>query len=691
MRIHEQSAPIRHTSSVNEQTMKLLEPFQFKSLTLRNRMVMGAMHTRIETLDRPVERMTAFFEARAKGEVGLILTGGFAPNEVGKMERDAPVMDAHTPLEHHLPVTDAVHAAGSHIVMQLLHAGRYAKHDQCVAPSAIRAPINRHIPRAMTPEDIRSTIMDFAVAAKRAQEAGYDGVEIMGSEGYLLNEFTCRATNTRADDYGGSFANRIRLPIEIVQAIRLATGPTFLIVFRLSSIDLVEGGMTGEETAEYARALEQAGVDMLNTGIGWHEAAIPTIAQSVPRAAWAFAIRNIKQAITIPVIASNRINTPEVAEALLADGTCDFVSMARPFLADPDFAKKVRLGLSDRINTCIGCNQACLDHIFTERTATCMVNPFAGRELDLVVQPAAQRRRIAVVGGGAAGMACASQAAARGHHVTLFEAQSSLGGQVNLAKVVPGKSEFNEMLRYFRLKLQDTGVDVRLNTTVTTAHLAQAGFDDIVIATGVTPRVPQIQGIDHPSVVRYDEVLSGKVTVGHRVAILGAGGIGFDMAEYLVGDPAAALVPQQFLQDWRVDVSLVQPGGLSSATAPSSSHSRRQVHLFQRKADKPGATLGKSTGWILKAKLRKARVTMVSGVIYERIDDEGLHYSLEGQQHCLPVDHVVLCTGQESNLSLMMAMRQAGITPYVIGGAQLASELDAVRAIDEGTRLGLTI
>ena len=652
---------------------------------------MGAMHTRIETLDRPVERMRAFFESRANGEVGLILTGGYAPNPVGKMEHDAPLMDAHTPLAHHRPITDVVHAAGSRIVMQLLHAGRYAKHDQCVAPSALRAPINRHAPRAMTIEEIRSTVQDFAVSAKRAQEAGYDGVEIMGSEGYLLNEFTSHATNVREDEYGGSFTNRIRLPIEIVKAIRQATGPNFLIVFRISSIDLVEGGMNGQETAEYARALEQAGVDLLNTGIGWHEAAIPTIAQSVPRAAWTFAIRNIKQAVSIPVIASNRINTPEVAEALLVDGTCDFVSMARPFLADPDFAKKVRLGQSDRINTCIGCNQACLDHIFTERTATCMVNPFAGRELDLVIQPTPQRRRIAVVGGGAAGMACATQAAARGHHVTLFEAQSNLGGQVNLAKVVPGKSEFNEMLRYFRLKLQDTGVDVRLNTTVTTAHLTQAGFDDIVIATGVTPRVPQIHGIDHPSVVRYDEVLSGKVTVGQRVAILGAGGIGFDMAEYLVGDPAAALVPQQFLQDWGVDVSLVQPGGLSSATAPSSSHSRRQVHLFQRKADKPGATLGKSTGWILKAKLRKAQVTMVSGVTYDRIDDEGLHYSLEGQQHCLPVDHVVLCTGQESNLSLMTAMKQAGITPHVIGGAKLASELDAVRAIDEGTRLGLTI
>ena len=671
--------------------MKLLEPFHFKSFTLRNRMVMGAMHTRIETLDRPVERMTAFFEARAKGEAGLILTGGFAPNAIGKMEADAPVMDVHTPLEHHQPITDAVHAAGSRIVMQLLHAGRYAKHDECVAPSAIRAPINRHTPRAMTLEDIASTIKDFAASAKRAQDAGYDGVEIMGSEGYLLNEFTSQATNAREDEYGGLFDNRTRLSLEIVRAVRAVTGSGFLIVFRISSIDLVDGGMTGVETADYARALEQAGVDILNTGIGWHEAAIPTIAQSVPRAAWAFAIRNIKQAVAIPVIASNRINTPEVAEALLVDGTCDFVSMARPFLADPEFAKKVRLGQSDRINTCIGCNQACLDHIFTERTATCMVNPFAGRELDLVVQPASTRRRIAVVGGGAAGMACASQAAARGHQVTLFEAQPSLGGQVNLAKTVPGKSEFNEMLRYFQLRLQDTGVEVRLNTPASPETLKQLGVDEIVIATGVTPRVPQIEGIDHPSVVRYDEVLSGKVTVGQRVAILGAGGIGFDMAEYLVGDEDAARDLARFLKDWGVDASMAQPGGLTAGKTPSQPHTSRQVHLFQRKPDKPGATLGKSTGWILKAKLRKAQVTMVTGVQYERIDDEGLHYTLQGQPHCLPVDHVVLCTGQESNLSLMKALKEDGITAHAIGGAHIASELDAVKAIDEGTRLGLRL
>ena len=672
--------------------MKLLEPFQFKSITLRNRMVMGAMHTRIETLDRPVERMTAFFEARAKGEAGLILTGGFAPNAAGKMEPDAPVMDAHTPLKHHQPITAAVHAAGSRIVMQLLHAGRYAKHDACLAPSAIRAPINRHTPRAMTTEDIQATIADFAASAKRAQEAGYDGVEIMGSEGYLLNEFTSQATNAREDEYGGSFDNRIRLPLEIVRAIRAATGSDFLIVFRISSIDLVDGGMTGDQTADYARSLQQAGVDMLNTGIGWHEAAIPTIAQSVPRAAWAFAIRNIKQAVTIPVIASNRINTPEVAEALLADGTCDFVSMARPFLADPDFAKKVRLGQSDRINTCIGCNQACLDHIFTERTATCMVNPFAGRELDLVTQPAARRRRIAVVGGGAAGMACASQAAARGHRVTLFEAQPSLGGQVNLAKAVPGKSEFNEMLRYFRHRLQDTGVEVRLNTPATVETLAQSGgFDDIVIATGVVPRVPRIDGINHRSVVRYDEVLSGKVIVGQRVAILGAGGIGFDMAEFLVGDEESARDPGKFLQDWGVDAGMQQPGGLTGSHVKAPSHTCREVHMFQRKPDKPGATLGKSTGWILKAKLRKAGVNMVTGVTYERVDDDGLHYSVQGQPHCLPVDHVVLCTGQESNLKLLQALKQAGITAHAIGGAHIASELDAVRAIDEGTRLGLRL
>ncbi len=663
----------------------LLAPYDFGFMKLRNRMVMGAMHTRLETLDRPRERLTEFFRARARGEAALILTGGFAPNLEGRMEEDAPVLDQETDLALHRSITDAVHAEGARVVLQILHAGRYAKHALCVGPTDVRAPINSFVPRALTTAEVWSTIEDMAQTAAVARAAGYDGVEIMGSEGYLLNEFTSALTNTRDDEFGGSFENRIRLPIETVKAVRAAAGEGFLIVFRISTIDLVEGGMTGEETATYARALEAAGVHLFNTGIGWHEAAVPTIASSVPRAAWRFAIENVKRAVTAPVIASNRFNMPETGEQLLAEGGADFISMARPFLADPAFARKVREDRADSINTCIGCNQACLDHIFTERTASCLVNPRAGREVEFADGPAATSRRIAVVGGGPAGMAFAVNAAERGHEVVLYEAEQVLGGQVNYARMVPGKNEFNEMLRYFRTRLAELDVPLRLGHRVSAQDLTNGGFDTIVIATGVVPRTPHIEGIEHPMVASYTDVLSGRRTMGQRVAVIGAGGIGFDVAEFLVGDARATEDTAEFLRDWGVDASLQSAGGL---TAPAAPHKGRQVTILQRREGRPGSTLGKSTGWILKARLRRAGVKNLVGVTYQRIDDQGLHCLVQGAPQLLEVDNIVLCAGQESLRSLADDLAAAGHpNVHTIGGASLASEIDAVRAIDEATRL----
>ncbi len=668
----------------------LLAPYDFGFLTLRNRMVMGAMHTRLETLDHPTQRLTAFFRARARGEAGLILTGGFAPSLAGRMEEDAPVLASTAHLALHQAITQAVHDEGSRIAMQILHAGRYAKHSLCVGPTNVRAPINAFVPRALDTAEVWSTIDDMARCAHLAQQAGYDGVEIMGSEGYLLNEFTSALTNTREDAFGGSFQARIKLPIETVKAVRALTGDRFLVIFRISAIDLIAGGMTGEETAHYARALQDAGVHLLNTGIGWHEAAVPTIASSVPRAAWRFAIENIKQAVSVPVIASNRINVPEVGEQLIAEGAADFVSMARPFLADPDFARKVRAGQPESINTCIGCNQACLDRIFTQRTATCLVNPRAGREIEFPTGLAKTVKRLAVVGGGAAGMACAVNAAERGHHVTIFEAEHVLGGQLNLARQVPGKSEFNELLRYFATRLAQLKVTIQLGHRIGAAALQAQGYDEIVIATGVVARTPDITGIDHPKVLSYAEVLSGRKRVGQRVAIIGAGGIGFDVAEFLTGDASVAVSPGAFLAAWQVDESLVSAGGIG--TTPPTPRPGRQVTLLQRKADKPGGSLGKSTGWILKATLRRAGVRMMTGVTYHRIDDLGLHCTIQGSPQVLDVDHVVLCAGQTSLRDLADELAGLGLrNVHTIGGADLASELDAVRAIDQATRLAVSL
>ena len=666
----------------------LLSPLRIAGVTLPNRMVMGAMHTRLETLDRPLERLSAFYATRAAGEIALILTGGYSPVPEGVMDEGGLVLDSADQLDEHRHITSAVREAGGRIVLQILHAGRYAKVADCVAPSPGKARINVHAPRALGTAEVWATIDRFANTASLAEQAGYAGVEIMGSEGYLINEFTAALTNQRNDEFGGDFERRIRFPLEIVRAVRTRVSSDFMLIYRISSIDLMEGGMTGAEVAEFARRIEQAGADMINTGVGWHEAAVPTIAASVPRAAWLAAIRNVKQAVSIPVMASNRINTPDVAEQIIASGAADLVSMARPLLADPEFAKKVRVGRADDINVCIACNQACLDHIFTERTASCLVNPRAGHEIEFDDGPAGASKRIAVVGGGPAGMAFALESARRGHRVTLFEAQPELGGQLNMARKVPGKSEFEGMLRYFEGALRRAEVELRPGTPVDADDLAGGGFDEIVVATGVLPRIPDIEGLDHPRVVDYHDVLSGKATVGDRVAILGAGGIGFDVAEYLLGDAVEALDPQAFMKAWGVDAGLSTPGGLS---APEPHQPRRSVYMFQRKNESLGRNLGKSTGWILKAKLRKAGVAMTAGASYHAVDDKGLHYSVDGERRVLDVDTVVLCTGQEPNRGLHAELVRRGVAARLIGGAHVASELDAKRAIDEATRLAVTL
>ncbi|GAA3915597.1 NADPH-dependent 2,4-dienoyl-CoA reductase [Streptomyces lacrimifluminis] len=665
----------------------LLTPLNLGFTTLPNRVLMGSMHVGLEEAEHGFERMAEFYAARARGGVGLIVTGGIAPNDAGRPGEGGAKLTTDAEADQHRTITDAVHREGGRIAMQILHFGRYAYHRDLVAPSPLQAPISPFPPHELTDAEIEQTIDDYAHTALLARRAGYDGVEIMGSEGYLINEFIATQTNHRTDRWGGSYENRTRFPLEIVRRVREAVGEDFIVIYRLSMLDLVPGGSTLDEVITLARAVEAAGATIINTGIGWHEARIPTIATSVPRGAYTWVTKRLMGEVGIPLVTTNRINTPEVAEELLADGCADMVSMARPMLADPDFVNKASEGRPEAINTCIGCNQACLDHTFSGKITSCLVNPRACHETELVLSPTKLRKRVAVVGAGPAGLACAVSAAERGHQVTLFDAAPEIGGQLNVARKVPGKQEFDETLRYFRHQLDAHGVDVRLNTPVNEGSLTT--YDEIVVATGVTPRTPDIPGVDHPSVLSYLDVLRDNAPVGDRVAILGAGGIGFDVAEYLTdGGDKTSEDPAAYFRAWGVDMDYRAPGGLAAPERPAPP---RSVHLLQRKASKVGAGLGKTTGWIHRTELKHRGVTMVPGVRYDRIDDAGLHITVDGTSTVLPVDTVVLCTGQDPRRDLYDELLAAGRSVHLIGGADVAAELDAKRAIKQGTELAAAL
>jgi 2,4-dienoyl-CoA reductase (NADPH2) len=684
------------TGSGNSLYPHLLAPLKVGRTTLRNRMIMGSMHTRLDMEENGLHKMAVFLAERARGEIALIITGGYAPNTAGLIEPGGPILNEHAQARELQRITEAVHRYDGKICLQILHSGRYARQAECLGPSDIRSRLNRFAPRAMTPEEIEQTISDYMRCALLAKEAGFDGVEIMGSEGYLINEFTVLRTNDRSDAWGGSAENRHRLPVELVSGVRAAAGEDFIIIYRISAIDLVEGGATGDEIVSLARKVETAGADILNTGIGWHEARVPTIAYPIPRGAWRFAAARLKRAVGIPVVASNRINTPELAEEILASGDSDLISMARPMLADPHFAKKVREGNAGKINVCIACNQACLDLIFSDRSATCLVNPRACRETEFDERPAAKPRKVAVIGAGAGGLAAATEASRRGHKVTLFEVADRIGGQLNLARAVPGKAEFDEMLRYFSGRIEEGGVDVRLNAAPSMSDLQDEKFEAVVVASGVHPRVPAIAGIDHPKVVFYNDLLSGASHAGHKVAIVGAGGIGFDVAEYLChsqpqeGPRARGLDIPAFQREWNIDASLTQPGGLTGDPLAPRKGSR-EITMLQRKATRPGLGLGVSTGWILRSSLAKRDVRIVAGVTYERIDDFGLHILVDGIPRVIEADTIVICAGQESNRGLFDELSAAGVEVHVIGGAKEASELDAMRAVEEGVRIAQTL
>ena len=662
----------------------LLAPLDLGFTTLKNRVLMGSMHTGLEEAPNGFTRLAAFFAERARGGVGLIVTGGFSPNLSGRVHPHASQLSFPWQVNGHRLITEAVHAEGGKIALQILHAGRYAYHPLAAAPSRLRAPINRFTPRALSRWGVRKTIADYAHCAAVAQRAGYDGVEVMGSEGYLINQFIAQQTNQRTDEWGGSFEKRIRFAVETVRRVREATGPNFIIIFRLSMLDLVEGGSTWDEVVALARAIEAAGATIINTGIGWHEARIPTIATMVPRAAFAWVTQRLMGEVKIPLITTNRINTPEVAEGILASGCADMVSMARPFLADADFVNKAAANRADEINTCIACNQACLDNVFEGKLTSCLVNPRACHETELLIEPTATPIRIAVVGAGPAGMACAATAAERGHEVTLFDAAAVIGGQFNLARRIPGKEEFNETLRYFGHRLKNAGVTLKLGRRVEAGELAQAGFDHIVLATGIVPRTLDIPGNEHAKVVSYIDLIEGRKTAGARVAIIGAGGIGFDVGEFLTHADDDKSELERFQAEWGIDSALAARGGLKR---PEKETPPRQVWLLQRKTSKVGDGLARTTGWIRRSLLKMRGVHMLAGVSYERIDDNGLHIRVNGQAQCLPVDTVVVCAGQQARRELEAGIRAAGIPLSLIGGADVASELDAKRAIDQGTRL----
>ncbi|MDX1724787.1 MAG: NADPH-dependent 2,4-dienoyl-CoA reductase [Pseudomonas sp.] len=666
----------------------LLAPLDLGFTTLRNRTLMGSMHTGLEEKPGGFERMAAYFAERARGGVGLMVTGGIGPNEEGGVYAGAAKLTTVEEAQKHRVVTQAVHEAGGKICMQILHAGRYAYSPKSVAPSAIQAPINPFKPKELDEEGIEKQIQDFINCSVLAQQAEYDGVEIMGSEGYFINQFLVAHTNHRSDRWGGSYANRMRLPVEIVRRVREAVGPSFIIIYRLSMLDLVEGGSTWDEIVLLAKAIEQAGATLINTGIGWHEARIPTIATKVPRAAFTKVTAKLRGEVKIPLITTNRINTPEIAEQVLAEGDADMVSMARPFLADPEFVNKAAAGRADEINTCIGCNQACLDHTFGGKLTSCLVNPRACHETELNYIATTQVKKIAVVGAGPAGLAAATVAAERGHSVTLFDSAGEIGGQFNVAKRVPGKEEFFETLRYFKRKLQTTGVELCLNTRVSASELAKGGFDEVILATGIAPRTPAISGVDHPKVIGYLDAILERKPVGQRVAVIGAGGIGFDVCEFITHQgESTSLDREAFWKEWGIDTQLQARGGVAGIQAQPHA-AARQVFLLQRKKSKVGDGLGKTTGWIHRAGLKNKNVQMLNAVEYLKVDDEGLHIRIgEGEPQVLAVDSVILCAGQDPLRELQDGLVAIGQSVHLIGGADVASELDAKRAIDQGSRL----
>ncbi|WP_086929597.1 NADPH-dependent 2,4-dienoyl-CoA reductase [Agarilytica rhodophyticola] len=675
-------------ATANPHFPKLMEPLDLGFTTLRNRVLMGSMHTGLEEQDDGIERMAAFFSERARGGVGLIVTGGFGPNAEGATHPMTKLLKNDEDALKHKTITDAVHKEDGKICMQILHTGRYAFNPNSVAPSAVQAPINPYVPNELDEDGIEKQINDIVQMAAYAQVGGYDGVEIMGSEGYFINQFLARRTNHRDDRWGGEYENRMRLAVEVVRRTRERVGENFIIIYRLSMLDLVEGGSTYEEVLELGKAIEKAGATIINTGIGWHEARIPTIVTKVPRAAFTWVTAKFRDALNIPVITSNRINTPEVAEEVLGRGDADMVSMARPFLADAFFVEKAEQGRSDEINTCIGCNQACLDHVFVGKMTSCLVNPRACHETELIISSSEQHKKLAVIGAGPAGLAFAVTAAERGHKVTLFDSASEIGGQFNIAKLIPGKEEFYETIRYFNKQIELNNIEVLLNTRVTAEDLNQADFDEVIIATGIKPRTPEIAGIEHAKVLNYLDVLKHKKTVGKKVAVIGAGGIGFDVCEYLTheGESKSQNI-EAFMKSWGVDMTLKARGGIEGVEAQVSP-SPREVYLLQRKEKKVGADLGKTSGWIHRMELKHKGVNMMPGCVYQKIDDEGLHVSVGGKDVILDVDNVIICAGQEPLRELEEGLDK----PYhLIGGADIAAELDAKRAIDQGTRLAAEI
>ncbi len=665
----------------------IFRPLDLGFTQLKNRILMGSMHLGLEELPGGFERLAVFYAERAHGGVGLIVTGGIAPNREGAVHPGAAILVDESQLLEHQQVTRAVHKADGKICLQILHTGRYAFSDKLIAPSAVQAPINPFTPRAISTEEVQQQIDDFVNCAMLAQHAGYDGVEVMASEGYFLNQFIAAQTNLREDKWGGEYAHRIRLPVEIVRRIRAQVGEKFIIIFRLSMLDMIEGGSTFDEVVTLGKAVESAGASLINTGIGWHEARIPTIATKVPRAAFTWVSAKIKTELSIPVITSNRINTPEIAEAVLKKGDADMVSMARPFLADAEFVIKSKQGRADEINTCIACNQACLDHVFVGKLTSCLVNPMACHETELRIKPSTNPQKLAVVGAGPAGLAFAITAAKCGHQITLFDAAEEIGGQFNLAKKIPGKQEFYETLRYFARQLEITGVDVRLSTKVTAEELNNSDCDQVILATGTMPRTPEIEGVGHKKVLSYIDVING-ADVGTRVAVIGAGGIGFDSCEFLtksVEDSSRNI--QVFMEKWGIDMTLQARGGIAGI-AKKPETSPREVYLLQRKASKVGAGLGKTTGWIHRADLKMKGVRMMNNCEYKKIDDAGLHLTVDGKTELLEVDHIVLCAGQESQRELLDAVNKP---VHLIGGADAANELDAKTAIDQGTRLAIRL